>query len=96
MDKQTDERKDLQTAIWAEELNLYITEILWLPYVWLKPFQKEKNIITGYNIYQDNAIFLVWERLKGHNLWPHFVPKCNVCHQFLYRFQLGEQNSYYS
>ena len=42
MDEQTDERKDLQMAKWAEGLNLYISEILYMPYVWLKPFQKEK------------------------------------------------------
>ena len=42
MDEQTDERKDVQTAKWAEGLNLYIPEILRMPYVWLKPFQKEK------------------------------------------------------
>ena len=43
MDEQTDERKDLQMAKWAEGLNLYIPEILCMPYVWLKPFQKEKH-----------------------------------------------------
>ena len=42
MDKQADERKDLQTAKWTERLNLYIPEILCMPYVWFKPFQKEK------------------------------------------------------
>ena len=42
MDEQADERKDLQMAKWTERLNLYIPEILCMPYVWFKPFQKEK------------------------------------------------------
>ena len=33
MDEQTDEQKDLQTAKWAEGLNLYISEILCMPHV---------------------------------------------------------------
>ena len=47
-------------------------------------------------MYLDNVIFLVWEWLKSHNLWPHFVPKSYVCQQFPYQFQLGEQHNYYS
>ena len=47
MDEQTDERKDLQTAIWTERLNLYIPEMLCVPMYDLNPFKK-KNIITGY------------------------------------------------
>ena len=44
MDKQTEEWKDLQMAKWTERLNIYIyiPETLCMPYVWLKPFQKEK------------------------------------------------------
>ena len=41
MDKQTDEWKDLKMAKWTEKLNLYIPEILYMPYVLLKPFQTE-------------------------------------------------------
>ena len=33
MDEQRDERKDLQMAKWAEGLNVYIPEILCMPYV---------------------------------------------------------------
>ena len=33
MDEQADKRKDLQTAKWTERLNLYISEILCMPYV---------------------------------------------------------------
>ena len=33
MDEQADERKDLQTAKWTKRLNLYIPEILCMPYV---------------------------------------------------------------
>ena len=42
MDEQADERKDLQTAKWTERLNLYIPEILYMPSVCFKPFQKRK------------------------------------------------------
>ena len=42
MDEQADEQKDLQTAKWTERLNLYIPKTLCMPYVWFKPFQKEK------------------------------------------------------
>ena len=43
-DKWTNRRtneKNLQTAKWTERLNLYIPEILCMPYVLLKPFQRE-------------------------------------------------------
>ena len=40
MDEQADKRIYLQTAKWTERLNLYIPEILCMPYV---SFQKEKN-----------------------------------------------------
>ena len=48
MDKQTDKQKDLQMAKRTERLNLYIPEILCMPYALLKPFQNQNNIIIGY------------------------------------------------
>ena len=33
VDEQADEQKDLQMAKWTERLNLYIPEILFMPYV---------------------------------------------------------------